>query len=1040
MRLLLVQLSDIHFRKTSNPVAARASSIAAAIRSVGATPDACFVLATGDVAMTGQSEEYVVANKFFSDIRAELEHDFPGALIEFFFIPGNHDCFLPEETTALRKVIVAAAADAGSGSKPDPGISVELLSVQDGFFNFAATLGTNPVTWQEKICSHKSVVHHGKTIRVNLFNTAFLSQRHEEQSLSLPLTLLESSILPDSSADLTIALHHHSEGWLEANFKRAFRKLIETTSDIVFTGHEHQSDYHLTQNADGNSITYVEGDVLQELGNFQRSGFNCLLLDLDERKQSYFLFRWKNDKYTAIVDGAEHPLRTIPKGGAHFRFSDQYLSRLVEDDFGFRHDHKPRLLLEDIFVYPSVTHPIGNKRQEAIQGDQLLDRVLNDRYVLFYGPDRSGKSALLKTLQKDIFSSTAIVPVKLDGKDITAQSEDTFLKRIWSYVGQQYADDCVENFRQLPRERRALLIDNLDLSHLQSEKVVQLLEGIKKYFGCIVASVSTLLGSVHLYVPQKTSSPDGLPLLQLFVLGEMRPAARGKLIKKWLSVETSLAGDPEALSRAIETEENMIDFLIGKHVLPSLPYLVLGVLQARQHGKEDLLDPGSFGYIVQRIVIDALSASQGRQPMIERKDYLLRTLAFYLFQHEQTQVSEQEFESIVADFAHSKMTNVNGKELLDDLLYGRILEKVDGYIQFRYEHFQYYFLALKFIDEIDGENTVEFRQYLNAMADKPLAKHHKLTLIFFLFFKKKDPIIDRLIDLADATFYGHAEASLQSDAPSDSTASLAFVSASLDENVNVAQEREKRWSQQESVEKQTSEAQEWNANESGLRTRPSSSLEIAYEEAASDEQRWEFAEARLALLGQIIRNFPDSLDGTRKVQILNAAIRLGLRSLQAGLDMIHAIDTQIEGAIRQAASSQGVNSDGVEQVVKLWKLLVGVVTRLGVNVSILGISRAVGVQDLEKAYSKAIDEIGETPATRLVELAIMLDHGKTFPFVEAQRLSRYIPTDARLAKAVMSDLVVRNTKRFDHSRDALRRIAGLINVAPTSLLPPGGTT
>ena len=216
-----------------------------------------------------------------------------------------------------------------------------------------------------------------------MFNTAFLSQREEQPALfPIPLTLLES-ILPDSTADLTVAPDYHAEGWLEPTFKRSFRKLIETTSYIVFTGHEHQSDYHLTQNVEGNHLTYVEGDALQEIGHPGRSGFNCLLIDLAQRKQSYFLFRWKADRYTAIVDGAEHPLQVIPKGGSYFQLDERYQKRLIEDDFGFRHANKAILLLDDIFVYPSVTKPNPKGHHDTILGDQLLDHVLKTRHVLF---------------------------------------------------------------------------------------------------------------------------------------------------------------------------------------------------------------------------------------------------------------------------------------------------------------------------------------------------------------------------------------------------------------------------------------------------------------------------------------------------------------------------------------------------------------------------------------------------------------------------------------------------------------------------------
>ena len=80
--------------------------------------------------------------------------------------------------------------------------------------------------------------------------------------------------------------------------------------------------------------------------------------------------------------------------------------------------------------------------------------------------------------------------------------------------------------------------------------------------------------------------------------------------------------------------------------------------------------------------------------MIERKDDPSRKVALYLFQHEQRELSEREFDLVVAEFAKSKMISADGKELLADLLHGRIMETTDGHIRFRYDHFQWYFLAL----------------------------------------------------------------------------------------------------------------------------------------------------------------------------------------------------------------------------------------------------------------------------------------------------------------------------------------------------------
>jgi hypothetical protein len=106
MRVLFVQLSDIHFRSASNPISARVGSLVVAIRSIAPKPDFCVVLVTGDVAYSGQIDEYKNSEKFFSDLKADLSGYFGGSNLHFEFIPGNHDCFLPESEVELRAVVV----------------------------------------------------------------------------------------------------------------------------------------------------------------------------------------------------------------------------------------------------------------------------------------------------------------------------------------------------------------------------------------------------------------------------------------------------------------------------------------------------------------------------------------------------------------------------------------------------------------------------------------------------------------------------------------------------------------------------------------------------------------------------------------------------------------------------------------------------------------------------------------------------------------------------------------------------------------------
>src|SRR5215207_6788786 len=94
MKLAVLQIGDIHFKETGNPVAARAKKIKQAFQSLSAEIDACVIAVAGDVAFSGKKAEYGVAETFFSELREQIESITPSIRVEFVIVPGNHDCDL----------------------------------------------------------------------------------------------------------------------------------------------------------------------------------------------------------------------------------------------------------------------------------------------------------------------------------------------------------------------------------------------------------------------------------------------------------------------------------------------------------------------------------------------------------------------------------------------------------------------------------------------------------------------------------------------------------------------------------------------------------------------------------------------------------------------------------------------------------------------------------------------------------------------------------------------------------------------------------
>jgi hypothetical protein len=894
----------------------------------------------------------------------------------------------------------------------DPGFINSLLSAQSNFNDFYKRFTGVALDGIDLFCRSKRFALASKQVRIDAFNTALLSQRDEKVgALLLPLDVLRSTAEGDPDADLSISIYHHPDAWLDPGFRRAFRKLLESISHFVFSGHEHQRDAHWSESSSCEHVTLIEADALQESSQPTNSGFNCLVLDFEHSYQKYWYFKWKQGRYTANPDGLQHPTQLLRKTAVQFAGLPSFIQFLTDDDFGFTHPRLKKLLLADIFVYPALTVEFPKSAAARIKGPNVFGYILKTKFLYIRGQDYCGKTALLKTIAGAFLEKTTIVPIFLSGSEVTAKSDDAFVDLVKRTIRRQYGPDLVEPFLQLPLDRRALLIDDFQQTRLGPQAATEVLKGAKQYFGTIIVTSTSLPAASEL--SSVTEDEGKEPLLTSLSINELPPSSRGEITDRWLRIGQSEPVDEAELARELEREQELLNDLIRKKALPALPYLVVGAIQIRHGRTSEGADPGSFGYLFEKLVIDALSITASpREKHIERKDRILRRFAFHLFQGGTSSESVQGFESLVTSYKTEMMINVNAPHILEDLLAARILVKHDGNISFRQSNFFYYFVARNLLDKLDGSEPETARAYLNDMAERPLDWANRLTLMFVLFFRKTDPIIDHIIDQANITF---SEARV-----SDITSDVKFIDDGLNvpaglvvnENVDLAREKKRRYEQQDEAE-------------DGHSVADATIGRLPYSDDLDLPTKIMFAIARMELLGQVIRNFSGSLEGKRKIEILVCVFRLGLRLLSMLL-------THLKFLHETVGSARAESEETRKRLQLIVNDFIPLVARLYCDSILLTLSRSVGVRDIEEAYELAATQVGDTCATLLVDLAIKLDHSAGFPLKRVETAYKRVSKESRVATAVLRDIVVRNTQIYPLQHETLRRIAGIIEVRPIS--------
>src|ERR1700752_3976741 len=105
MKLLLLHLSDIHFKSDKDPILGRVGRITGAVKSVDLDIDARFLVVTGDIAHSGDPAQYELALDFFTRLKTSI-HEIDSTKPSFcIYVPGNHDCDFGGEHDARQSLI-----------------------------------------------------------------------------------------------------------------------------------------------------------------------------------------------------------------------------------------------------------------------------------------------------------------------------------------------------------------------------------------------------------------------------------------------------------------------------------------------------------------------------------------------------------------------------------------------------------------------------------------------------------------------------------------------------------------------------------------------------------------------------------------------------------------------------------------------------------------------------------------------------------------------------------------------------------------------
>jgi hypothetical protein len=1015
MKLLIVHISDIHLRETRNPSVPKFAFVSQALQNEEVNLAGVLVVISGDIAYSGTAEEYKIALECLGRLGEDLRQKTNVPEVRFIFVPGNHDCDF-KNAGSTRETIINAIRK-GISAPIDSGM-IELCSnVQAEFFQFRDSFPNGPTRNESLVYWEYLWEKDGCKVLFRCFNTAWLSQLHEQQGgLFFPEAYLSDSE-PQTKADYYIAVFHHPYNWFPAATYRQFRAHIEKTSDLILTGHEHEPDHYQKYTFRGEVNEYLEGAVFQEMDHPERAGFHAIYIDLASQRQRIVGFSWQNGMFVPAEhgDGWAAYKRGSRTGVRDFVLSEDFGRWLDDPGAMFSHPVKQGdLTLSDIFVFPNLKEFRINDKNEFIygslvEGRDLLKTLGAKPRALIFGRQQAGKTTLAKVLFRNFYYK-GLTPVLVSAHDITQSQLDLhkFEELVESEFQRQYNNPLLPKFQQLDRDKTFLLIDDFDHARLNPKGRLKLLRTLEARYDRIFVFADDVIKLEEMASGKE--SCDILADYNQFELVQFGYLLRSKLIEQWYSIGSEYVSSPEELLKKNHRAETLITSLLGKNYLPSFPVFILSLLQAYDSGSQLNSNVGTYGGLYEVLIFQAL-ATRMKGGNLDLKKTYLSEFAYWMFSHEKRRITEEDWIEFHGVYCSKYKIKPSRQELRREFGESGLLEQLDQKFGFRHSYAYYYFVARYLRDNI---TNAEIRHVLESLCEK-LDKEENASIWLFLTHLSKDPfLLEVILKHARKTYERFQPATFSGD-----VVFLADLAKSLEqvvlEDKDFEQIKEERLRKLDSApclaEQNEVDAGDGEGNEL---VQFISELNLALR--------------TLEVLGQIVKNFPGSLVGTDKFALVKEAYEVGLRTISMMLDLFKGNSADfVELVVDRVMDNHPELKDKAKRA-DLEKNLKSFLFWM-IEISCFGvlkrISNAVGHSQLTETYEE-VRRACDTNSVSLIDVSVQLDN-VGIPDDRLELLAKRFK-DNIFCERLLRQMVVQHFYLFPTKETTKQKVCALLDI------------
>ncbi|HEU5141282.1 MAG TPA: metallophosphoesterase [Bacillales bacterium] len=1018
MKIGVLHISDIHLKVRNNPVLEKVKKIHSGIKSETYGLSHLFLVISGDIAYSGKLEEYnngmMLIDTVKQNVADELKLD-----VSVIIIPGNHDCNFEIGNSAVRDLLVRQIHD-DSTIKLDDSIVNQLCGTQDDYFDFIGYYDED----ENCVCSEKLFKKYifeldGYSIGFNCLNTSWISELHEQPGkMYFPIEKFKEYL--NSRENLSLTVLHHPYNWFNPENRRYIQNVLEESSDIILTGHEHVSKFGKFHDFKKGSVNMIEGGALQEIYKGQ-SEFNLIIFDLYNNSQKLINYNWGKDKYYPEQPICLQGLKNDAKVKKEFEPNENFETYLNDIGFTLNHPNQSNISIDDIYVYPDAKVAKVKGKADEFEEYVNLEKLLSQERIgktVLTGGEKSGKTAFCKQFYKYSLQ-TGYIPVFVEGKTINKHKIEDFNKIVYKAFNSQYHKELLEEFKQLEDRKKLIILENFNNVKLNEQFSGQLLANIHDIYPNVLITSDEFFNLSNLVESDVGSVLDDY---QKYEIQELGHKLRARLINRWNSLGVSETLEKKDLISENDDSENTVNTIIGNNYVPSYPFFILVILQSIETGRSHKFQESTYGHYYEHLINQPFFNIKMKNDEIEMLYNYITEFAYVYFSDESLEKSAIEHKDFHNWYCDEYDLNLNSSETIEKLKELKILHEFDNGYQFKYSYVYYYFVALYLARNIDDQ---EVRYQISEMSKKLFVKENANIIMFLTHHSKSPFIFDQILTNAQSIFDEFEPANLGEGIATLNNL-INEIPKMVYKNTDVSRNRDKRNELKDQIERAEQETNNGENEVSSSLTEGNDSYALKQEDLDMSG-RLNLAFKTLEILGQILKNYYGSIKGTQKFVLSEEAYFLGLRALNTFLIFM---DRNVENIVEEVQAI--IKEKELEDRKDIENLSKRLIFGLCCGVSfqfIKKISSAVGTKNLEGPLNKILKK-HDTIAVELIDISIKLDHVKKLPYNDIKSLKEVTKESKNvMSYSLLRQLVIDHLYMFEVGYQDKQKICNTLDIS-----------